>query len=111
MHCIHLLTNLEHDILGQKPTPSAPTKRPSSTVKPSMKPITSNVNVATDKTAYNLGENIAVTFSIPNVIAGDWVGIFDAATPVAQQQTAHFWLWAGCDRQGLLSGCESRVST
>jgi hypothetical protein len=31
-----------------------------------------------------------VTFSIADTIAGDWIGIFDASTSIANQDTANF---------------------
>ena len=69
-----------------------------------------STTVRTDKTSYSAGAPIIVTFSIADTIAGDWVGIFDAGTSIANQDTANFWLWAGCDRQGSLGSCQSKVS-
>lgn len=57
-----------------------------------------------------MDEEFTVTFSIPNPVSGDWVGVFEADTPLDDQSEAHFWVWAGCDRQGSLTNCESRVS-
>ena len=69
-----------------------------------------STSVRTDKTSYGAGDPITVTFLNPNIISGDWIGIFDAGTSIANQERAHFWLWAGCDRQGSLGSCQSRVS-
>ena len=73
-------------------------------------PISTSAKVVTDKTSYDVDEEFIVTFSIPRTVSGDWVGVFDADTPLEDQKEAQFWLWAGCDRQGSLGSCESRVS-
>ena len=66
--------------------------------------------VQTDKASYGAGDPITVTFSISSPIAGDWIAIFDADNSISSQDTSNFWLWAGCDRQGSLGSCQSRVS-
>jgi hypothetical protein len=73
-------------------------------------PVSGSAKVVTDKTSYDVDKEFTVAFSIPNTVSGDWVGIFEADTPLDDQSEAHFWLWAGCDRQGSLANCESRVS-
>ena len=69
-----------------------------------------DTTVRTDKISYGAGDPITVTFSIASPIVGDWIAIFDAGTSIANQDTSNFWLWAGCDRQGSLGSCQSKVS-
>ncbi|KAI2508295.1 peroxidase [Fragilaria crotonensis] len=66
--------------------------------------------VATTKSSYSSGDTITVKFTAASPATGDWVAIFDAGSTLNSQDEPHFWLWAGCNRQGSSSGCSKTAA-
>ena len=95
-------------VLDQAPVKPSPPRPSPSPPKPS--PSSNAATVTTSKDQFHFGGPIKVAFMVGSADSRDWIGIFDADKPVAEQRSGHLWLRAGCDRQGTKDGCEARVS-